>query len=556
MEKGLEYLRLIDNQYNYLKSCVNSEGQMVDKKLKAPLNFQYHYTSFILSSILKQDYEKLDKVLNYYFSISTKIMKPSNDFNIVILSFALLNDKDNILNKNKNKIIESIYHNTDKELFKLNNNFRALRLVGIILENKIKNINLTQNIYDEIDWILNLQFDDGFFPDSNMEYEVYKNQGVPHLTYHTKIMMCVGIAYLYTQDDRLKKSFFKAMNVLLDISTDNYYFFYGRSTNALFGYGSLYISFILAYSFSSNELFMNQVNKLMKFLRNYQHNDGHISINLNKNDSLRVGFDGYMYDIVYNAYSNALFLLGNEILKNNRFKKELINLENNKLHVYKNSGFVIYKNNNIKYCFNYKGHQDSLKHKFDSRVSPFSLLYYSIGDINLLPSVAFIQQPILKLVETKFPFKKLYNKIYRYLYFDWLPILSGNSFFFIKNKIKFYPYKCIKMIKFRNKIIMKFEARSREIFLKKNLLDFFVISIDLKDQLVYKLFFYEFVDTLYYTYREIENKQKFNYSFDKQFKTLRTIKVETSHLLADLYRIKINNLNRLNIKVGINEKIQ
>lgn len=547
---------ILNNQYNYLKSCINDKGQLVDKKLNAPLNFQYHYSSFILSSILQKDYNKLEKVLNYYFSISKEIMKPSNVFNVVLLSFAILNDKDNVLDKYRSKILNSNYHNADGELFKLNNNFRALRLIGMILEAKIKDSKSMQKINDEIDWILALQFDDGFFPDSNMKYEIYKNKGVPHLTYHTKIMMCVGIAYLYTQDDRLKISFLKAMKVLLDISIDNYYFFYGRSTNALFGYGSLYISFILAYKFSGNELFIEKANEMMKLLKQYQHNDRHISINLNKDDSKRLGFDGYMYDIVYNAYSNALFLLGDKISKDNaKIEQTVFSISNEKLQIYKNSGFIVYTHNNFKYCLNYKGHQDSLKHRFDSRVSAFSLLYFEKDTVNLLPAVGYRPQSILRLVETKFPLRILYGRLYKYFYFDWLPIFSGNSFFYIKNSIKFYPFKCIKMIKLRDKIILKFKAKSRNLFLDKNSNDYFVISINFKEEIEYKIFFYEIVDKFYYAYREIENESNFSYEFNKEYKKLKVLQVETSSKKANLYRLKFKNLKQIEIKVSTkNEK--
>lgn len=547
---------MTSKQFNYLKSCINNKGQLVDKKLKAPLNFQYHYSSFILSSIIQKDYEELEKVLDYYFSIPTNTMKPSNDFNVVLLLFAILNDEDSILGKIKTKILNSISHNTDEELFKLNNNFRALRLLGMILESTIKNIKFNEKIEAEINWILDLQFDDGIFPDSNRKYKIEKNKGVPHLTYHTKIMMCVGFAYFYTRDERLKLSFFKAMTVLLNISIKNYYFFYGRSTNALFGYGSLYISFILAYKFSGDKVFLDKTNEIKIFLEKYQHSDGHISINLNQDDSKRLGFDGYMYDIVYNAYSNTLFLLADKLHdENTSINNESVKLSDKTIQVYKNSGFVVYQDTNVKYCFNYKGHQDSLKHRFDSRVSPFALLYYQNNNTNLLPAVGYRPQSILRLVETKFPLRILYGRLYKYLYFDWLPIFSGNSFFYIKNGIKFYPFKCIKMIKLKDKLILKFEAKSRAIFFDKNKTDYFVMSIDLKGSISYKIFFYAQVEKLYYSYRELKNKLNFSYEFSKKYKKLKTISVETSNKKADLHRVEFSSLKKIEIKVNtINEK--
>lgn len=543
---------MIFNQYNYLKSCLNSKGQLIDKKLNAPLNFQYHYSSFVLSSLLQKDYEELSTVLSYYLSIPESIMKPSNDFNIVLLSLAILNDEDNILDKFKIKFLNNIKHNTDEELFKLNNNFRALRLLGMIFETKIKNIEFNKKIYAEIEWIIDLQFDDGFFPDSNMKYEVEENQGVPHLTYHTKIMMCVGFIYLYTKDERFKNSFFKALTVLLNISIDNYYFFYGRSTNALFGYASLHISFILAYNFTSDKFFLNKAKDIKLFLNQYQHKDGHISINLNKEDSKRFGFDGYMYDIVYNAYSNALFLLSDKIVENTESAKKIsINESDKKLIIYENSGFVVFNNKNIKICLNYKGHQNSFKHRFDGRVSPFSLLYFLKDGKNILPAVGHRPQSILRLVETKFPLRILYGRIYKYFHFNWLPIFGGNSFYYIRDGVKFYPYECMKIVKLKNKIILKFQSKSRSIFFNKNQTDHFIMSIDFKDNVVYKVFFYENVEKFYYSYLEIENKTNFNYIFSKEYKKLKTMSIESSNKMADLHRLEFKKLKKIEIKVNI-----
>ncbi|GAB6074885.1 hypothetical protein [Nautilia lithotrophica] len=532
---------ILIKQYNYLKFSLNQKGQLLDKKLKSPLNFQYHYSSFILSSILLKDDEYLNKVLNYYLSIPKDIIKPSNDFNVMLLSLAIIFDENNKLDKEK--ILKTFYHKSDEELYKLNNNFRALRLVGLILDNKLSNKNLIDKINSEIEWILDLQFDDGFFPDSNMKYKVEKNKGVSHLTYHTKIMMCVGLAYLYTKDKRLKDSFFKALKVLLEISLENYYFFYGRSTNSLFGYGSLYLVFILAYKFSNNKLFLQKANSLLKFLKNYQHKDGHISINLNKEDSKRYGFDGYMYDIVYNAYSNALFLLGNKFLEEIKSEEYNFELDNSKIRVYKNSGFIVYQNKNIKYCLNYKGHQNSLKHKFDSRVSPLSLLYYSKNDKNILSAVSFYPQPILKLVENKFTFSFIFQRIknimYKIKYKKYLPLLSGNSFYYEKKGTCFYPYELVKVIFIYDTLILKFKTKS----LKKNFYDKCIISIRMSNCINYNIFFYEEVESFFFT-------TKFsNLKFNKFYSNNKQIKIETSTGVDYLKVYEFKNINKIKVKV-------
>jgi hypothetical protein len=547
---------MLVKQYNYIKSCINDRGQIVDKKLDSPLEFQYHYASFILSSILMNDDICIEKVLPYYLSLPYEKMTPSNDFNVFLLLLALDCDTNNLLAQNKNKILESIYHQSDEKLYKLNNNFRALRLVGLVLEDFISSVDKhEQKISQEIDWILDLQFDDGFFPDSNMQYNVEKNRGVPHLTYHAKITMCLGVSYKYTQDIRLLKAFNRAIKVLIDISVENYFFFYGRSTNALFGYGSFYLVLMLAHNFSQDQKYLKLADSICSYLENFQHQDGHISINLNLDDTQRYGFDGYMYDIVYNAYSNAMFLYA-ESLRKNIQNNECSEQENNKnygINIYRDSGFVVYQDEFIKYCFNYKGHQDSLKHMFDSRVAPLSILYFQKDKLNLLPGMGYRPSELMSLVERKFYFRRLYAKYYQIRYFDWIPLLSGNGFFYIKDKIKFYPFECQKMLKIKNKLILKFKAKARTLFNKADLYDKFVLSVNLMRKPEYNIIFYEEVDYLFYTYREIAEKKYFKYEFSHPYQKMKKLKVETSYQVADLYRYMFKQIKKLNIKVSIND---
>lgn len=548
---------MLTKQYNYMKSCINDKGQIVDKKLKSPLEFQYHYASFILSSVLKNDDEYLDLVIEYFLAIPKQKMKPSNDFNVFLLLLALDSDKNGLLLKYREDILKNIYHHSNEELYKLNNNFRALRLVGLILEDKATSSKQNdEKINQEIEWILNLQFDDGFFPDSNMKYEAEKNRGVPHLTYHAKITMCVGMAYKYTKDTRLLKAFNKAIEVLLDISIDNYYFFYGRSTNALFGYGSYYLALALAYKFNDDKKYLVVADDMLQYLQKFQHNDGHISINLNEDDKERLGFDAYMYDVVYNTYSNAMFLYADSLRKDSEIDEQFVveDKKGIKVSIYQDSGFVVYQDENIKYCFNYKGHQDSLKHRFDSRVSPFSLLHFQRDGQNLLPAVGYKPSGILSLVEKKFYFKKLYAKLYQLVNYDWLPLFSGNSFFYEKDGIRFYPFRCIKMLKLKDILILKFESKNRKLFSKRDVFDKFVVSIELLQDPKYKIIFYEKVDELFFAYREIEKQSNFEYSFSKDYKKLKTLSIETSHKKADLHRCRFEDIKELEIKVKTNDK--
>ncbi len=141
---------ILKKQYKYLTSCINNKGQLIDKKLQVPLNFQYYYSSFILSSVLIGNSKELEKVIYYYLSISKEIMKPSNDFNVMLLYFAIFFDNDNSLKNYKTQLLYSIYYKKDKEYFYSNNNFRALRLVGIVFESKVNCVDFSSKINDEL----------------------------------------------------------------------------------------------------------------------------------------------------------------------------------------------------------------------------------------------------------------------------------------------------------------------------------------------------------------------------------------------------------------------
>ena len=62
-----------------------------------------------------------------------------------------------------------------------------------------------------------------------------------------------------------------------------------------------------------------------------QNINGYVPLNSNKETKTRPGYDRYMYDIVYNGYSNAIFLLADKlsqfnkdkIVNNNRHKESI-----------------------------------------------------------------------------------------------------------------------------------------------------------------------------------------------------------------------------------------
>lgn len=546
---------MIERQFEFIKSCINKSGQVVDPRLKSPLNFQYHYSSFVLSCVLQGDNSQLQNVLAYYLSIPAEVMKPSHDFNVFLLLLALRCDKDGMLKDYQKQIKGSLSFNSDEELYQLNNNFRALRLTGMVLYSELfGEERFVEKVEGEIEWLLALQFDDGFFPDSNLEYAVEKNKGVPHLTYHAKITMCLGLVYLETGRGELLKPFLKAVDVLLDISSQNYFFFYGRSTNSLFGYGSFSLALILAYKFTGNSSYLQRSNEIRNFLSSYQHPDGHVSINLTLNDQRRLGFDTYMYDVVYNCYSNAMFMFADFLCSGEKKNTEFLGNHTSEpltgMRLYRNSGFVHFSDGASSYCLNYKGHQNSKKHFFDSRVSPFSILYWFENKRAQVPGPGYKLEPILRLVEKKFPIRLLRSILYRIIYHRLIPLLSGNSFAYKRGKYTFYPYKCLRLFSFDDCLILKFQARTRSLLTRTVKEDQFVLRIQVSNPLVYHIHFYEEADKLLYTYRLTGSNSNLSIYFDQPLLKLRKMHIATSTGTGLLYKAEFRKLSKLKIKVN------
>lgn len=348
-EKNIEIVKKkIDNdiisnfakQYTCLVKLISKNGKFNDPYLRSSLNFQYHYTFIILASILfyrigfKVQSKKIYNLIKYWSNIPEIITQPSLEFNnfALCLSCAILKStKNQLIEMNKIKIflenkIKHLKHKIYKELIPLNNNFIALTafnqyLHGNLINNETKSENGISLMKSKI---INFQMDDGFFPDTNMgeDHLLEKNKGISHLTYHSKISMLVTFLGIISENQEMQKVALKGIdNVIELVSYQGESCFYGRSQNALFGYACLFLGLNLIYKFvNSDQKYLDLSYKILKLIENYQLPNGYFAINLNKNMKERPGFDSYMYSVVYNAYSNAIFLMGiiinPEILKN------------------------------------------------------------------------------------------------------------------------------------------------------------------------------------------------------------------------------------------------
>ncbi len=426
---------ILEKQFRYLSTCIQPSGAIVDPLLGSSLDFQYHYSSLVLSSILLDKVEGLSSTLDYHARLTSQVKNPSSEFNNFFYLLSVLNDQHGRLGSRRSAILDGILHRSDEELRPLNNNFRVLRLLNSILEQKLTGARSIGDGPAERAWLRSIALADGFFVDSSPD--------VTHLAYHSKIMMCVGLCYEYSKEPEFLVLFNRGVQSLLAIVDPPNFHFYGRSTNTLFALASLYVSLCLDEKFNSKSHFRLK-GEISHILRLHQVNSGQISLNLTSIPG-RMGYDGYMYDVVYNAYANALFLLAMNIQGEPRTQGEPVTVEvpigRPGLQVFMESGFVVSQEKDVRFCVNYKGHQNAPKHTFDSRLSAFSILYLRQMGENKMPAVAYPPQPVSRLVGKPFFGLRLKSWIYKKRYRSYLPILSGHTFSYSVRGKTYYPWR-------------------------------------------------------------------------------------------------------------------
>ena len=557
MEIYMENNRLIklDSQFEYIKSNIQSNGAILDSLLESSLDFQYHYSSFIFSSLC-YDGDDWEKVLSYLENIKPEQKKISEEFNnfFILLSFYFFK-KDKL-----KPYINKIKFRSEADLGKLNNNFTALNILNKLLLSKVKGVDLKI----DFNFFSTIQFDDGFFPDTNFNLKKNKNTGIPHLVYHAKILMCLGLVYLLDDKNNKKlfNSFIKGFNALNDISTEKESTFYGRSNNSLFGKSCVQLVYVIHSIITGDNMSLLKSKNIFINIFKNQYINGYVPLNSNKYTKIRPGYDRYMYDIVYNTYSNAILLLANKLSHLNKNKNKNKNdklYEENITKFFHDSGFVLHRHNKSKLVLNYKGHQNYTKYLFDSRLSALSINYLEINNINVLPGMVFPIQPITSLVEKKHYLRKVLSIWNHLINYNYLPILSGNTIIIEDKNVKYYPFQYID-----NKYdVIKFKAISRLFFSKKQKFKTFDVKlIFLKNQLN-QIFVLQKQQIIYYSIRTKFDYYIINdytlksgpitYVFNSKMQLHRKLKFLTSNHTADVIVLKFINMAELNIKINWDE---
>lgn len=406
-EKDNNILSKFVKQFYKLISLISNDGKFIDPFLKSNLDFQYHYSFIVLLGLIMYKLNettdfipKIYKVFDYWSKIPEKVTLPSLEFNNFAICLIYLFQQyisiefanyDMFLQILKNKV-EKMEHNSYADLISLNNNFKFLTGMNLYLHGKI--LNNEKKVQESISlmkqMVLKCQMDDGFFPDTNMkkEHKIEKNKGVVHLVYHSKISMLVLFLGILTNDSTMKNAAKRAMDNIICISSfEGESCYYGRSQNSLFGYSCLFLGINLLYVYvSRDKKYIDFGQKILRLVLKYQFKDGYFSTNLNRKVNSRPGYDGYMYSIVYNTYSNLLFLLGIIINPEILLIKSKI-YDKDEFLYFINSGFLKIKEKKLEFCLNTKGNVNCYKYYLDSRLAPLTLQYFNFSKIDLIPSV-------------------------------------------------------------------------------------------------------------------------------------------------------------------------
>ena len=235
------------------------------------------------------------------------------------------------------------------------NNWFVIRAACHLLKEKL--FNLQSEIRKAEDLITNnilkWQLNDGFFYDYPDKPNA-KEYAVP-LTYHAKTCAMLCLCYELHPCPNLLEAIVKGLSVLGEfIASDGEVFYYGRSNNAIFGYASAIFAYEKAAGFITQtekrkaQLFRHYAEQLLGFLQRWQRADGHICVVTNLEEQAKSGWDVYIHNVVYNAYTAALLaLLGEK--QNEKKEYQLVESIDKKASIYHapNAGLLRIQNDDF-----------------------------------------------------------------------------------------------------------------------------------------------------------------------------------------------------------------
>lgn len=419
--------------YDQIISLQDANGELCDPELYSPLNSQYHYSSLLFANLCFNDINAFEKTL-YHF----KNHVWGNIISVEFDTFFLV-----LIKKYFTKVFqeynleEYIKFLTDVDLQKKNNNFYVLQLASKVLGQ------YKTEATEELAKIRSFTGDDGIFFDTGVA-----NDGVPHIAYHLKILSLLVLINNEVNNQNLSLIISKALYSTNKLIISNEFCYFGRSQNSLFALGNLQLLAKLFPNYKFNDVVKNNLASID--LKNSLY-----KINLSSNGA-RNGYDGYMFDIVYNSYFCAISCLGN-LVKESNIKETITVLSTFKFIKLKSDESFVINSNSTQHNPNYL---------HDSRSPIHVPLIWVKENISLLPPTGFYPRKILTHVEKPQHFKNIKTKIYKFINFKWLPLYSGNSIIIDDTKQKFYLYRST----IKDKSSYELEFRTRKVLPTKNIL--------------------------------------------------------------------------------------
>lgn len=303
----------------WLLGQIDQQGALSDAMVNDTLDHQYHmaWTMFIISQCFDLEKDAIrsvefDRLMNYQFRLPKAIIHNSSSFIAIPLLLCYRNLKPSPRKYRIEEWLLNLELEPDFENQNRANNFFLMKCVALALKEK-----LIGGLSDEnrffLDNIVNIkiadwQLQDGFFYD-----KPFTGNGVivPHLTYHSTISMLVAwlgkILNNRSLLDRANKGF-HALSLVS--SNEGEIGFYGRSNNAIFGYGSAVFGISMLNPNSNLEAFRN---KLLFFLKNRCWRGDHFNIVPSGFPANRDGYDRYMFDVVYNSWLIGMIILAKSV---------------------------------------------------------------------------------------------------------------------------------------------------------------------------------------------------------------------------------------------------
>lgn len=250
---------------------------------------------------------------------------------------------------------------------------------------------------------------------SGILFDTYHGeQGIPDLSYHCRNLQILTNCFKIAGDNSLNLLLEKAFTITKRImSPDGRICFYGRTPDLIYGNVALLNAITLMFGKSSfeewNEFFnyfsCSFINNKSSYLR--------ISPCSDNDEKKRLGFDSYVYPVVYKWFAlSKLFCANIEINKN---QKNNLSLSIRKeTHLDLESGFFSYINKNNQITVNLFGHPEAPIRKFDNRYLPLvPLSHTSKSFFTAIPFEASVKYPndsLLTKLKRKYNTKKLVSK--------------------------------------------------------------------------------------------------------------------------------------------------